>query len=129
MFNSYYCNDEKKARPIEELTEAFAKSGNEGLNAACSEELHFTADEWNAMSEKEQQEVLMNYRIAYLGETMVNWCPQLGTVLANDEVVDGVSERGGFPVVQKRCASGVCAYLPTHNVCWTDSTPSTGPNL
>lgn len=69
----------------------------------------------------------MNYRIAYLGETMVNWCPQLGTVLANDEVVDGVSERGGFPVVQKRCASGVSAYPPMHNACWTDSTPSTGP--
>ena len=67
---------------------------------AQSEELNFTAEEWNAMSEKEQQQVLMNYRIAYLGETMVNWCPGLGTVLANDEVVDGVSERGGFPVGQ-----------------------------
>ena len=102
MFNSYYCNDTQQARPISELTEAFARYGNEGLNAACSEELSFTAEEWNAKSEKEQQEILMNYRIAYLGETMVNWCPQLGTVLANDEVVDGVSERGGFPVVQKK---------------------------
>ncbi len=82
MFNSYYCNDTQQARPISELTEAFARYGNEGLNAACSEELSFTAEEWNAKSEKEQQEILMNYRIAYLGETMVNWCPQLGTVLA-----------------------------------------------
>ena len=71
------------------------------MNVACSEELSFTADEWKAKSEKEQQEILMNYRIAYLGNTMVNWCPDLGTVLANDEVVDGVSERGGYPVIQK----------------------------
>ncbi len=85
MFNSYYCNDTQQARPISELTEAFARYGNEGLNAACSEELSFTAEEWNAKSEKEQQEILMNYRIAYLGETMVNWCPQLGTVLADIE--------------------------------------------
>ena len=102
MFNSYYCNDEKQARPIQELIEAFSQTGTEGINVACSEELSFTAAEWNAKSEKEQQEILMNYRIAYLGETMVNWCPQLGTVLANDEVVDGVSERGGFPVIQKK---------------------------
>lgn len=126
MFNSYYCNDTQQARPISELTEAFARYGNEGLNAACSEELSFTAEEWNAKSEKEQQEILMNYRIAYLGETMVNWCPQLGTVLANDEVVDGVSERGGFPVVQKKCANGVYAYRLTHNGCWTDWTLWTG---
>ena len=136
MFNSYYCNDEKKARPIEELTEAFAKSGNEGLNAACSEELHFTADEWNAMSKKEQQEVLMNYRIAYLGETMVNWCPQLGTVLANDEVVDGVSERGGFPVVQKKMRQWclrVSAYAQRlldglDTIDWTESLKETQKN-
>lgn len=83
MFNSYYCNDEKQARPIQELIEAFSQTGTEGINVACSEELSFTAAEWNAKSEKEQQEILMNYRIAYLGETMVNWCPQLGTVLAN----------------------------------------------
>lgn len=102
MFNSYYCNDSHQARPIQELIDAFPIYGNEGLNAACSEELHFTAEEWKAMNEKQQQEILMNYRIAYLGETMVNWCAQLGTVLANDEVVDGVSERGGFPVVQKK---------------------------
>ena len=102
MFNSYYDNDRQQARPVEELTQKFAETGTKGLHAACSEELCFTADEWKAKSEKEQQEILMNYRIAYLGETMVNWCPQLGTVLANDEVVDGVSERGGYPVVQKK---------------------------
>ena len=136
MFNSYYCNEEKQARPIEELTEAFAKYGNEGLNAACSEELRFTADEWNAMSEKEQQEVLMNYRIAYLGETMVNWCPQLGTVLANDEVVDGVSERGGFPVVQKKMRQWclrVSAYAQRlldglDTIDWTESLKETQKN-
>ena len=109
MFNSYYCNDQKQARPIQELIDAFPIYGNEGLNAACSEELHFTAEEWNAKSEKEQQEILMNYRIAYLGETMVNWCPQLGTVLANDEVVDGVSERGGFP----RCPEEDAPMVPS----------------
>ena len=84
------------------MIENFEKQGTEGVNAACSEEMQFTAAEWKVKSEKEQQEILMNYRIAYLGNTMVNWCPALGTVLANDEVVDGVSERGGFPVVQKK---------------------------
>ena len=105
MFNSYYCNDEKQARPIEELIQAFEQIGTNGMNVACGEELSFTAEEWKAKSEKEKQEILMNYRIAYLGETMVNWCAQLGTVLANDEVIDGVSERGGFPVVQKKMVS------------------------
>lgn len=136
MFNSYYCNDTQQARPISELTEAFARYGNEGLNAACSEELSFTAEEWNAKSEKEQQEILMNYRIAYLGETMVNWCPQLGTVLANDEVVDGVSERGGFPVVQKKMRQWclrVSAYAQRlldglDTVDWTDSLKETQRN-
>jgi len=101
MFNSYYCNDAKQARPISELVEVFAKQGTKDLNIACSEEISFTADEWNAMTRAEQQKMLMNYRIAYLGDTMVNWCPQLGTVLANDEVINGVSARGGYPVVQK----------------------------
>lgn len=101
MFHSYYCNDEQQARPIAELVEAFETAGTEGLNMACGEPLSFTASEWKNMTEKEQQELLMNYRIAYLGNTMVNWCPELGTVLANDEVVDGVSERGGYPVIQK----------------------------
>ena len=101
MFNSYYDRDRQQARPVSELEAAFASQGTEGLNAACSEELSFTAEEWNAKGEKERQEVLMNYRIAYLRDTMVNWCPKLGTVLANDEVKDGLSVRGGYPVVQK----------------------------
>lgn len=102
MFDSYYDNDAQKALPIAELVARFEKSGSAGVHAAQGEQMDFTVEEWNAKSSVEQQEVLMNYRIAYLGETMVNWCPQLGTVLANDEVVDGVSERGGYPVVQKK---------------------------
>ena len=101
MFNSFYCTKCQSAEPIEKLVSHFAECGTEGIHAAQGEELSFTAEEWKAMSEDEQQKVLMNYRIAYLGETMVNWCPQLGTVLANDEVVNGVSVRGGYPVVQK----------------------------
>ena len=136
MFNSYYCNDEKQARPIQELIEAFSQTGTEGINVACSEELSFTAAEWNAKSEKEQQEILMNYRIAYLGETMVNWCPQLGTVLANDEVVDGVSERGGFPVIQKKMRQWclrVSAYAQRlldglDTIDWTESLKETQKN-
>ncbi|MFO3728368.1 MULTISPECIES: leucine--tRNA ligase [Butyricimonas] len=102
MFNSYFCYNEQKAMPISDLVKAFETVGTEGLNAACGEELHFTAEEWKAKSEKEKQEILLNYRIAYLADTMVNWCPELGTVLANDEVKDGLSERGGYPVVQKK---------------------------
>ncbi|MDD4589324.1 MAG: leucine--tRNA ligase [Parabacteroides sp.] len=101
MFNSYYCNNKKQARPISELMDMFAAQGTKGLNIACSEELSFTAEEWNTMSHVEQQKTLMNYRIAYRGETMVNWCAKLGTVLANDEVINGVSARGGYPVEQK----------------------------
>ena len=136
MFNSYYCNDEKQARPIEELIEAFSTNGTQGMNVACGEEMDFTADEWNAKSEKEQQEILMNYRIAYLGNTMVNWCPALGTVLANDEVVDGVSERGGYPVIQKvmrQWCLRVSAYAQRlldglETVEWTDSLKETQRN-
>ena len=102
MFMSFYDNAQQKALPISQLVEHFEKQGTEGLNVAQSEELSFTADEWKAMSEKQKEETLMNYRIAYKGETMVNWCAGLGTVLANDEVVNGVSERGGYPVVQKK---------------------------
>lgn len=102
MFNSYYCNQSGQARPIAELTDVFAQQGTSGLDLACSELMTFTAEEWNSKSEKEQQKILMNYRIAYLGDTMVNWCPQLGTVLANDEVSEGVSVRGGYPVEQKK---------------------------
>ena len=136
MFNSFYCNSCASAKPIAQLIEHFETKGTEGLDVACSEELSFTAQEWNAMSEKEQQETLMNYRIAYLGETMVNWCPQLGTVLANDEVVDGVSERGGFPVVQKKMRQWclrVSAYSQRlldglDQVDWTDSIKETQRN-
>ena len=102
MFGSYYDNDLQKARPIEELTAAFETRGTEGVNAACSRELQFTADRWKSMSDREKSDVLMNYRIAYQGETAVNWCPKLGTVLANDEVKDGYSVRGGYPVEQKK---------------------------
>ncbi len=102
MFGMFFCNRCQKARPIEELVNHLATEGTQGLDVAQTEELTFTADEWKAMSEKEQSDVLMNYRLAFLGETMVNWCAGLGTVLANDEVVDGVSVRGGFPVEQKK---------------------------
>lgn len=115
MYNSYYCMDCQQARPISELTEGFARYGTEGLNAACTDKLEFTAAEWNAMSEREREEVLLNYRLAYRADTTVNWCEGLGTVLANDEVVNGLSVRGGFPVVQKRMKQWllrVSAYAP-----------------
>ncbi|MBQ7966799.1 MAG: leucine--tRNA ligase [Bacteroidaceae bacterium] len=136
MFGSYYDNAQGKAMPIEGLVAHFEQNGSEGIDAACSENLEFTAGEWKAMSEKEQQEVLMNYRIAYLGETMVNWCPKLGTVLANDEVVDGVSERGGYPVVQKKMRQWclrVSAYAGRlleglDRIDWTDSLKETQRN-
>ncbi len=101
MFGSYYDRALDKAMPIADLERHFAERGSEGINAACGKELSFTAEEWNSLPEKERAERLMNYRIAYLGESMVNWCPGLGTVLANDEVSEGVSVRGGFPVEQK----------------------------
>lgn len=102
MFGCWYDNSVRKARPIEELEARFSSAGTEGVDAACSRELHFTAGEWNSMDEKQRAGILMNYRIAYLGETSVNWCPQLGTVLANDEVKEGLSVRGGYPVIQKK---------------------------
>ena len=101
MFKSYYNTELDKARPIEELVAHFEKHGTEGCNAHTSSTDEFTADEWNAMTQVQKNDVLMNYRIAYLGNTMVNWCPKLGTVLANDEVSEGVSVRGGYPVEQK----------------------------
>ena len=136
MFGSYYDNAKSKAMPIEDLVAHFEQNGSEGIDAAQSEALTFTAAEWKAMSEKEQQETLMNYRIAYLGETMVNWCPKLGTVLANDEVVDGVSERGGYPVVQKKMRQWclrVSAYAGRlldglDKIDWTDSLKETQRN-
>lgn len=102
MFNSFYCKKGQKAQPIEKLIRHFSEKGTEGIHAAQSRELSFTADEWNSWDSRKKQNVLMNYRIAYLGETMVNWCAGLGTVLANDEVVNGVSVRGGYPVIQKK---------------------------
>ncbi len=101
MFESYYDKDADRAMPVEKLREHLAAHGTEGLNAAQSKELHISAAEWNAMAAKEQSDILMNYRLAYLGNTMVNWCPKLGTVLANDEVSEGLSVRGGYPVEQK----------------------------
>ena len=102
MFNSFYCNKCRSAQPIDTLIKHFEEKGTEGIDVAQSEELTFTAEEWKAMDEKQKSDTLMNYRIAFLAETNVNWCPKLGTVLANDEVVDGVSVRGGFHVEQKK---------------------------
>ena len=129
MFGSWYDNDADKARPIEILTDAFAKGGSKAVNAACSEHDPFTAEEWNSFSEKQKADMLMNYRIAYQGETAVNWCAGLGTVLANDEVKDGLSVRGGFPVEQKMMKQWqlrVSAYAGRlleglERIDWTDS--------
>ena len=136
MFESYYDYNEGKAKPISDLVHHFEEEGTLNLNVAQSEEKMFSARNWTSMSEKEQQETLMNYRIAYLGETMVNWCPGLGTVLANDEVVDGVSERGGYPVVQKKMKQWclrVSAYAQRmldglEKVSWSDSMKETQRN-
>ena len=136
MFDSYYDYNDGKAKPISNLVLHFEEEGTLNLNVAQGEEKTFSARNWISMSEKEQQETLMNYRIAYLGETMVNWCPGLGTVLANDEVVDGVSERGGYPVVQKKMKQWclrVSAYAQRlldglENVNWTDSMKETQRN-
>ncbi|WP_314961056.1 leucine--tRNA ligase [Prevotella pallens] len=136
MFDSYYDYNDGKAKPISDLVLHFEEEGTLNLNVAQGEEKTFSARNWISMSEKEQQETLMNYRIAYLGETMVNWCPGLGTVLANDEVVDGVSERGGYPVVQKKMKQWclrVSAYAQRlldglENVNWTDSMKETQRN-
>ena len=136
MFGSFFCNSCQKAEPIEKLVEHFNEKGTEGLDVAESEHLEFTAEEWRAMSDVEKQKTLMNYRIAYLGETMVNWCAGLGTVLANDEVVNGVSERGGFPVVQKKMQQWclrTSAYSQRlldglETVYWSDSIKETQKN-
>ena len=136
MFRSYYCNQAQQARPVDELIEVFSQQGTAGLDLACTEPMSFTADEWNAKTEKEQQEILMNYRIAYLGDTLVNWCPQLGTVLANDEVSEGLSIRGGYPVEQKKMRQWclrVSAYAQRlldglDDVDWTDSLKETQRN-
>lgn len=129
MFGSWYDNDARKARPIEDLISAFERGGSAAVNAACSEHEPFTAEQWRAYSEKEKSDALMNYRIAYQGETAVNWCAGLGTVLANDEVKDGLSVRGGFPVEQKKMKQWqlrVSAYAGRlleglDKIDWTDS--------
>lgn len=129
MFGSWYDNDARKARPIEDLISAFERGGSAAVNAACSEHEPFTAEQWRAYSEKEKSDALMNYRIAYQGETAVNWCAGLGTVLANDEVKDGLSVRGGFPVEQKKMRQWqlrVSAYAGRlleglGKIDWTDS--------
>ncbi|MDR1372714.1 MAG: class I tRNA ligase family protein [Dysgonamonadaceae bacterium] len=138
MFNSYYKINDKSgaAKPISELIEHFEKQGSVNLNVAQSEELHFTAKKWKSFDERHQQEILMNYRIAYLAETNVNWCPQLGTVLANDEVAEGVSVRGGYPVEQrkmKQWSLRVSAYAQRlldglETVEWTESLKETQRN-
>lgn len=136
MFNSYYDTAKEKACPIDELMGHLNRFGTEGLHAACGEEVEITAAQWKTMGEKEQQEFLMNYRIAYLGDTMVNWCPYLGTVLANDEVSEGVSVRGGHPVEQRlmrQWCLRVSAYAERllsglDQVDWTDSLKETQRN-
>ena len=137
MFNSYFDKNSNKAMPIEDLISHFEAKGTEGLNVAQSDDtISFTAEEWKKMDERQQSDILMNYRIAYKGETMVNWCAGLGTVLANDEVVDGVSERGGFPVVQKKMSQWclrVSAYAQRllqglDTVEWSDSITETQKN-
>ena len=136
MFNSFFCNKCQSAQPIEELIKRFEEKGTEGLDVAQTENLSFTAEEWKAMDEKQKSDVLMNYRIAFMGETMVNWCAGLGTVLANDEVVDGVSVRGGFPVKQKKMRQWclrVSAYAQRlldglETIQWSDSIKETQKN-
>ena len=129
MFESYYDTAKAKACPISDLVASFEANGTEGINAACELPLSFTAEQWKSYSEQEKSKVLMNYRIAYQGETSVNWCPKLGTVLANDEVKDGLSVRGGYPVEQKKMTQWqlrVSAYAERlltglDTVDWTDS--------
>ncbi len=136
MFNHWYCNRANAAKPISMLVDIFKEQGNAKVKAACSETAVFTADEWNSWDEKRQQEVLMNYRIAYLADLKVNWCPALGTVLANDEVSEGLSVRGGHPVeqrVMRQWSLRVSAYAQRlldglDQVDWTDSLKETQKN-
>jgi len=136
MFNHYFNTKLQKAQPIESLIKAFETSGTEGIQATCTEELNFTAQEWKSKNKKEQQEVLLNYRIAYLADMKVNWCPALGTVLANDEVSEGVSVRGGHPVeqrVMRQWSLRVSAYAQRlldglKTIDWTESLKETQKN-
>lgn len=136
MFNHYYDTRLQRAMPVADLVAHFTKEGTAGVSAACTEPVEFTAAQWNAMTDKEKSDTLMNYRIAYLGNTMVNWCPKLGTVLANDEVSEGLSVRGGYPVEQKlmyQWCLRVSAYAPRlleglERIDWTDSLKETQRN-
>lgn len=136
LFNSWYSNDANRAEPIERLINIFEINGNKSVDAVAAETKSFSADEWSAMSEKEQQEILLNYRLAYLSESVVNWCPALGTVLANDEIKDGLSERGGHPVEQrqmKQWSMRITAYAERllndlNPLDWTDSLKETQRN-
>jgi len=136
MFNHYYDTAADKAMPVSDLMAHFVKHGTDGLHAAAGREMNFTADEWNVMDDKQKSDVLMNYRIAYLGNSMVNWCPELGTVLANDEVSEGLSVRGGYPVEQKlmyQWCLRVSAYAQRlldglDKLQWTDSLKETQRN-
>jgi leucyl-tRNA synthetase len=136
MFNHYFDNSLQKAQPIAELVKQFEVSGTEKIQAVCTEEIFFTAEEWKSKTEKEQQEILLNYRIAYLADLKVNWCPALGTVLANDEVSEGLSVRGGHPVeqrVMRQWSLRVSAYSQRlldglDKIDWTDSLKETQKN-
>ena len=130
LFNSYYCNIDNKAEDISELIKEFERAGNMHVNAACDDDTpSFSAEEWKSFSSENQQEILLKYRLTYLAETEVNWCPALGTVLANDEIVNGVSERGGHPVVRKKMTQWsmrITAYAERllqglEKIDWTDS--------
>ena len=130
LFESYYCNDADQAKPISELVEVFSKEGNKNINAASDDDIDiFSAEEWNTFSDEVQQDILLKYRLTYLAETEVNWCTALGTVLANDEIVNGVSERGGHPVVRKKMTQWsmrISAYAERllqglETIDWTDS--------
>ncbi len=132
MFNHYFDTAVNKAMPIKNLEKHFEKYGSEGINAAQTKPLNFTAEEWQYMDARQKSDTLMNYRLAYLGNTMVNWCAKLGTVLANDEVSEGVSIRGGYPVEQRlmwQWCLRVSAYAPRllddlEKLEWSDSTGS-----
>ena len=136
MYEHYYDRNADKAMPVVDLIAHFEKSGTEGVNAACGKDMEFIAEEWKGMSPKEKSDTLMNYRIAFLADTMVNWCPKLGTVLANDEVSEGVSLRGGYPVEQKlmyQWCLRVSAYAQRlldglDTIDWTDSLKETQRN-
>ena len=130
LFNSWYNNSSNKAEPIDALADVFSQEGNTNVDAVCDDAIPaFTAEEWNSFSSDRQQQLLLQYRLTYLAETEVNWCPELGTVLANDEIVNGVSERGGYPVIRKKMTQWsmrISAYAERllqglQTIDWTDA--------